>query len=50
MYEKKKQIEELISKGEEGAEDLKNVYSNMDVVHILTDFPYSRAEIDAFDK
>lgn len=50
MYEKKKQIEDLTAKGEDGAADLKNLLSNVDVVHILTDFPNNRNEIDALEK
>lgn len=50
MQEKKKQIEELTAKGEEAAEDLKSVLSSVDVIHILTDFPNTRTEIEAIEK
>jgi len=40
----------MTAKGDEAAEDLKSLLSSVDVVHILTDFPNSRAEIEAIDK
>jgi len=40
----------LTGKGEEGADDLQNLLANVDVVHILTDFPNNRSEIEALEK